>query len=109
MELKTRDEQGVLVVEVKGRMDAVTVQDFDKTTQALVDQGKTKIVLDLSGLDYISSAGLRGLLALAKKLKTKQGKLSLCSLSGMVREVISLSGFDQILPIFDDLAGALKT
>jgi len=64
-------------------------------------------ILDLNGLDYISSAGLRVILLLAKNLKAKKGKLSLCSVSGPVKDVFMISGFSTIIPTHDNRASAL--
>ncbi len=109
MDIKTREEQGVIVVEVSGRLDAATTGEFETSCAGTVkNKGACKLVLDFSGLDYISSAGLRSLLALAKKLRASGGRLSLCSLSGIVKEVVSISGFDQFLPVFDNLQSAIQ-
>lgn len=64
------------------------------------------IVLDFGGLEYISSAGLRSILAATKKVKTVNGSLSLCALSGLVEEVVTISGFDNILTVYEDVAQA---
>ena len=59
-------------------------------------------------LDYISSAGLRVLLAAAKQLKTTNGELRLCNLNEVVQEVFAISGFDMILPISESESEALE-
>lgn len=108
MNIAIREEQGAWVLQVTGRMDAVSSTDFDKTCQAQLEKGAKKMVLDLTHLEYISSAGLRSMLSLAKRLKTGGGSLALCNLNGIVKEVVTVSGFDQILPIFANVADALK-
>jgi anti-anti-sigma factor len=59
-----------------------------------------RLVLDLAGVDYISSAGLRSLLVVAKKVQAANGCLVLCGLTPMVLNVMSISGFQQLLKIF---------
>ena len=108
MEIATQQRQGSLVVSVTGRLDAVTTVDFEKRCGALVAEGNHRVLVDFSALEYISSAGLRSLLTLAKKLHSMKGGLALCGCKGMVRDVVSLSGFDSFLPMHDDVDGALK-
>lgn len=109
MDIKTREQQGAIVVEVSGRLDAATTAEFEtKCAGALENKGACRLVLDFSGLDYISSAGLRSLLAMAKKLRASGGSLCLCSLSGIVKEVVNISGFDQFLPVLDNLQSAIQ-
>lgn len=99
MELSTEKKNTTLVVTVTGRLDAVTAPDFESRCGALVDNGDTALLVDLSGLEYISSAGLRSILATAKKLKALGGSLAFCCLSGMVQEVFSVSGFSSMFPV----------
>lgn len=108
MEVNFRKEEKALVVSVTGRMDAVSAPDFDKQVEKEIDKGETCFVLDLSGLDYISSAGLRSMLVLAKKLKSKEGGLVLCGLQEMVIEVFEVSGFTTIFEIYGSLKEAME-
>lgn len=108
MEVNIRKEEKALVVSVTGRMDAVSAPDFDTQVEERVDKGETSLVLDLSGLDYISSAGLRSMLTLAKKLKTKEGDLVLFGLQDVVNEVFEVSGFSTIFEIFGSVEEAME-
>ena len=108
MEVNIRKEEKALVVSVTGRMDAVSAPDFDTQVEEQVDKGESNLVLDLSGLDYISSAGLRSMLTLAKKLKAKEGVLVLCGLQDVVNEVFEVSGFSTIFEIFGSLEEAME-
>jgi len=106
MEISRRKEKNTVVVSVTGRLDAVTSPDFEKELTGLIAQGETLFVLDFGKLDYISSAGLRSVLATTKRLKEKQGKLFLATLKDVVKEVFEISGFSAIIPIYEspDLA-----
>jgi anti-anti-sigma factor len=92
---------GACVV-LTGRLDAMTAPHFDDALQRIhIDQENT-LLLDLSGLEYISSAGLRALLKLAKKVKDDKSKLALFGAQPMVQDVMVMSGFDRVLPLFSD-------
>ncbi|MFH1350074.1 MAG: STAS domain-containing protein [Pseudomonadota bacterium] len=107
MEIETRKEKNALVFSVKGRMDAVSSPEFDKELAELMAKGEKYFVIDFSKLDYISSAGLRSILAAAKKLKEKEGRLSLAALKDVVKEVFEISGFSSILPIYESVESAV--
>lgn len=96
-----------LVVNVTGRMDAITAPEFDTQCQSWIDAGETKVIIDLGDLEYISSAGLRSILAAAKRLKGSKGELQFARLSGMVEEVFSVSGFSAMFKIYKTTEEAL--
>lgn len=106
MEIEKKQEQDVAVVSVKGRMDAVSSPAFEKEMAVLIAEGNNVLILDLVELDYISSAGLRSILTITKKLKEKKGKLLIARLKGMVKEVFEISGFHSIIPIFESVESA---
>lgn len=109
MELNVKQEHGCAVVAVKDRLDTLTVWDFEQKVNGLIGEGSRRFVLDFSGLDYISSAGLRSILALAKKVKGQGGGVALFGLKGLVKEIFAVSGFDTVLPIFEDEAPAIQS
>ena len=106
MNVKTRTENGFFVVGLAGRLDIGNAAQFESTCMEWIAQGNHQLVFDFSELEYISSAGLRSILAATKKLKSLGGSLSLCGLSGLVEEVITVSGFDNILKVYGDVAQA---
>lgn len=91
-------EKGTLLV-VNGRLDVMTATDFEKECQGLIDDGVKKLVIDLSALEYISSAGLRAILSSAKKIKAAGGSIIFCGLAGMVEEVFLVSGLGSIFVV----------
>lgn len=93
MQLYEEKRRDALVLSLVGKMDAVTVTEFSRLFEARIGEGENRFVLDLGTLDYISSAGLRGVLTAFKKCEARQGKLLLCGLTGQVRETFHLSGF----------------
>lgn len=108
MEIEKRKEKNILVISVKGRLDAVTAPDLEKDLLEALSGGEKELLMDLSGLQYISSAGLRTLLVIAKKLKAGQGEILFAGLKGPVEEVFKISGFYSIFKIFDSPETALS-
>jgi len=106
MEIEKKQEQEVAVASVKGRIDAVSSPEFEKEMAELIAEGNNILILDLVGLDYISSAGLRSIITITKKIKETDGKLLISGLKGMVKEIFEISGFDAIIPIFESVESA---
>jgi stage II sporulation protein AA (anti-sigma F factor antagonist) len=107
MNLATEKTGEVLVVSPEGRINSTNASALEADLLAQVEKGERKVVLDLSRLDYISSAGLRVILLLAKRLKQQSGGLVLCGLLPHVREVFEISGFLGILTAVDSRSDAL--
>lgn len=107
MEITKRKEKNVAIVAVSGRIDAITAPDFEKNLDELIAAGERAILIDLTALGYISSAGLRSILSSAKKLKALSGEILFTGLQGPVEEVFQISGFKSIFKIFLSEAEAL--
>jgi len=108
MEISVRKEKNVSVVSVTGRMDAVTAPEFEKNLSELMSKGEKKFLVNLAGLEYISSAGLRSILVIAKQSKAGQGEVIFSGLRGPVEEVFKISGFHSIFKVFESEETALK-
>ena len=96
-----------MVVSVGGRLDAAGAPQLEAHGRAAIDDGAKKLLFDMAGVEYISSAGLRSLLVLAKAAKATGGSLALCGLVPAVKEVMTISGFDSILPLAADRVAAM--
>ncbi|MFH1078667.1 MAG: STAS domain-containing protein [Pseudomonadota bacterium] len=107
MEIHVLKEKDAVVVKVKGRIDAVTAPEFEKYLADLMAVGEKMFLLNFSGLEYISSAGLRSILVTAKHLKAKEGKLFFAELQSSVKDVFKISGFGSLFKIYDSEAEAL--
>ena len=108
MQISVKTTNEVKVLAFEGRLDTQTSPDAQQQLTRLIEEGETKILVNLEKLDYISSAGLRVLLVVAKKLKANAGELRICSLNAVVKEVFDISGFDMILPVSASEAEALE-
>jgi len=105
--IKSGKENNTLVIKINGRMDAVTAPEFEKKVGLWIAEGEKYFVVDLSSLEYISSAGLRSILVIAKKLKAISGKIQLAAMEESVNEVFEISGFNSIIPIHDTVQAAI--
>ena len=108
MQISVKTTNEVKVLAFEGRLDTQTSPDAQQQLTRLIEEGETKILVNLEKLDYISSAGLRVLLDVAKQLKKTDGELRICSLNEVVKEVFDISGFDMILPISTSESEALE-
>ncbi|MEI7695302.1 MAG: STAS domain-containing protein [Chlorobium sp.] len=107
MNIQTTKESTAMVVTVVGRLDAVTAPEYEQKFIALISEGESRFIVDFEKLDYISSAGLRVLLATAKRVKGKSGAIVLANIGGTVKEVFDISGFGSIFPMYESVATAL--
>ncbi len=100
MELKKISDGSALTVYISGRIDAATALELDKNLQASLN-GVNDLTVDLADLEYISSAGLRTLLKIQKRMD-KQGAMRIRNIRDNVREVLDMTGFSNFLTIADD-------
>ncbi len=105
MQIFTNKNGDELCVEVKGRMDAITAQKFETQVTEMLGQGEKSVIIDLGSLDYISSAGLRSLLMVAKRIESNQGTITFANLRGMVQEVFTISGLNSIFQVNTNYCG----
>ncbi|MHB8139205.1 MAG: STAS domain-containing protein [Smithellaceae bacterium] len=106
MEIVVTNESDVFVFAIRGRLDAVTVTQLEERLNQWFEQSGKKLIFDLDGLDYISSAGLRIFLSTAKKIKARDGKMCMTRLRDNVKDVFTISGFIALIPAFDTLGAA---
>ncbi|HUC99414.1 MAG TPA: STAS domain-containing protein [Candidatus Polarisedimenticolaceae bacterium] len=98
----------VVILGLSGKLDATTAKSFEDKILADIEAGDRRVVIDLSQLDYVSSSGLRVFLIAAKRLRSKDGKIALCSLKDDVQHVFDLSGFSSILAIYGSREEGIK-
>lgn len=97
-----------VVLRLEGRIDVSSTPLLEKKIDGFLKEGHFFILLDFGGIDYLSSAGLRLLLSMTKKLKEKKGGLLIFSVQEEVQEVFKISGFDKILHLFPGEKQALQ-
>lgn len=109
MEIKEKQVDGITVVSLAGNIDAMTAPKITEFIQGHIARGNIKLVADLSAVDYTSSAGLRVLLGAIKETRSQSGDLRLTGVQPNVQKVLNLSGFTNILKIFDTLDAAIAS
>jgi anti-anti-sigma factor len=107
IDIQQEDVDGTRVLALTGRLDTETSADVELTLQDLMNAGERNFLVDMSGVGYVSSAGLRVLLATAKQLEGGKGSLRLCSLNASVKQVFDVAGFSKLFSIFANRDAAL--
>lgn len=108
MEITTSQFKHCDLVKVTGRVDSSTAPQFAEALTALNDAGQFRIVLDFSGLDFISSAGLRVMINVQKNCKRyNRGEVVLAGVPKNVFSALDLAGFTELFKIFDDVIQAV--
>ncbi|RJR41385.1 MAG: anti-sigma factor antagonist [Deltaproteobacteria bacterium] len=111
MELITEKQSEVVVFKLKGRLDALTAPEFEQKCLKWLETGESRFAVDLGELEYISSAGIRSILLIAKRLKAQDGGLAFSRISGMVEKVFNIAGIYSLFPMcasLDEAAAQLK-
>jgi stage II sporulation protein AA (anti-sigma F factor antagonist) len=109
MEFAQESAGDVVVAKLAGRLDSSSAPSAEEQLTRLIGSGTPRLAIDLSKLEYISSAGLRVLLLVARRVQQAHGKLALFGLTPSVHEVFSISGFNTIFTIRDDAAAAIDS
>ena len=107
MNITEREQNGVTVFTLEGRVDSEGAVDMDLALQAATSEGKYKIILDMSQVRYINSAGLRTLADILTQTKENQGELKLVDLHPKVQRVLQIIGFDKFFSIYATVEDAL--
>ena len=107
MDIQTRTENNAIVITVSGRLDTITATDYEKKIRALIENGDIYLVVDFEQLDYISSAGLRGLLVMYKLINAKGGKACLANVNLNVQSIFDMCGLSSVFKIKNSVAEAL--
>lgn len=107
MNVETLNQGNSLILLTEGRVDGTNAVDFQNALEDAIKGNDQPVVLDFSNLSYISSAGLRAILVVAKALQRQNVSFAVCSLIEPVKEVFVISGFDRIIPIHDSQESAI--
>lgn len=94
------------LISVEGRIDTTNYNEFENAVNEIFNENVEQIYLDCSGLNYISSSGLRIFLTVQKKMMGKGGKFKLYAMQPSIKEIFDISGFSSIFSIYPDLETA---
>ena len=106
LQIVLQEVEGNAILRVKGRLDVASAPSFEKEIESIV--GRRDLWVDLGGVYYLSSAGIRVLLAATKRADALKKKWVLFSLNQEVYEIIRMAGFDQVLHLCANEAEALQ-
>ena len=106
IDVKWRREGGVAIASVLGRIDNASADDFRSLVEGGLGPDDDFLVVDMEKVAFMSSAGLRACLILARRFG--RGKFALCSLTELNREVVAISGFDQLIAVHQSQADAIE-
>jgi len=107
MPLNVSMSNGVLIIKPEGKLDAVTSDVFNSEAAQHLEP-RLSVVLDMSDVEYMSSAGLRSILLLAKKTDSEGGSFRLAGLRGTVEDVFNISGFSKIMETYSSVSEAIQ-
>jgi anti-anti-sigma factor len=111
LETASRQFADVVVAVPTGRIDHQSAAQFEAALAPLVHEacsGKGALVLDFTGVEYISSVGLRALMIAAKQLRAAGAKIAVTNLRPVVAEILAISRFDRLLGVFPSVRGAIE-
>lgn len=100
LEIKSSELKRVQLLEVSGRVDSLSADELREALQTSIDHGYNKLVLELNGVEYMSSAGLREMVSALKTVKKSGGDIRLANPSEKVKEVLELAGLHTIFQVY---------
>lgn len=109
LELEVQNLKKVDVVKLKGRVDSSNVAEFESALAALQQQGRHCIVLDMTDLGYMSSAGLRTMVSALKTAKNRGGNVVIAAPNANMIDTLTLVGFQTLFPQYDDVLKAVDS
>lgn len=108
MEIASETLQDTITkVALTGRLDLQGNQEIEMKLTSLAATKKAGVVIDMSGVEFLASIGMRTLISNAKAQANRGGELVLCKLQPLVKDVLSTSGVDSIIQIFEDCDSAV--
>lgn len=102
MELTEKKSADISILALTGRLDAYSATEVEKKFDAVIESGCVKMVLNLEGMEYISSSGLRVFLSQLKKVRKQSGDIKLAGMKPNIKEVFDIAGFTQLFNIFEN-------
>lgn len=108
VKFQTEQTEEVLVISLSGEIHGLEAREFHKELWEATGGPDKFTLLDLEGLTYINSAGLRSILMVAKRLRENKAKFAICSLSGATKGIFKMAAFDKIIDVFESRSEAIE-
>ncbi|MBN2555386.1 MAG: STAS domain-containing protein [Anaerolineales bacterium] len=109
MEITQKEYKRVNAVEIAGRIDSATSGEFESVLVDLAERGRNNIVLDMSAVEFISSAGLRVLVTIRKAVQSAGGDVVLAAPSERVTDTLEIAGLDVLFTTYPDRESAIAS
>ena len=109
METEIKHESKTTTLAVKGSVDALTASELTEAIRKQIEAGHANLVVDLTGLAFMSSAGLRSLLGAVKESRSHGGDLRIVSTNPGIDKVLKMSGFHNIAKVFTSQSDAVAS
>lgn len=109
MEAHTTEQNGITVIALMGSLDAMTAEEAQSAIQKQLNKEHVNLVINLDGLEFLSSAGMRVLLSSLQTVRTKGGDLRLAGGSDNIKRTLNFSGFTKIMKSYDTTAAAVDS
>ena len=107
VQVKWERKDDILIGMLIGHIDSSNADRFQRIVESGIDAEDQALILDFERVFFISSAGLRISLILSRKFNESGKKFGVCTLSDPIRNVLAISGFDRVIPIYDSRAAAI--
>jgi anti-anti-sigma factor len=107
LSINVESHKRVELVTVNGRIDSNSAPQFDKALKDIMEGGRHNIVLNLAEVNYMSSAGLRGMVSALRECKKNRGDVRIAAASERVNEVLELAGLDSLFQLFESSTAAV--
>ena len=107
VQVKWERKDGISIAMPIGHIDSSNADEFQRIIESGIDAETHALILDFERVFFISSAGLRVSLVLSRKFNEPGKKFGICTLSDPIRNVLAISGFDRVIPIYDSRAEAI--
>jgi anti-sigma B factor antagonist len=109
MNISTRTEANVVVIDIEGKLDTQTCEAGLEYLLDALSSSPAQVLIDLASLEFVSSAGLRVILRAAKHVRAYSGELKVSGAQGVVKEVLEISGFDSLLDLYEGESQAIAS
>ncbi len=108
IDIKWGRKGGIVIAMLVGRFSGANADLFERMLESGVDPSDKALILDFEHVTFLSSAGLRVALSIAKKFNEPEKSFAICALQEAVRGIVEVSGFDKVIPVYDSQAAAVK-
>ena len=109
MSLNIEDKGNVKIVKLSGKLDVNLSMSIESELEQLVDSGSNNIILELSGVEYLSSSGIRVLISIMRKIKDNNGRLVLSSITDLIKKILKTVELEDLFEVYENVDEALAS